>query len=1643
MKRNGKRALAALLAVLMAASSAPFAMAADTLPYIGESAKGENQPYQHGYRAEDFLDWSPETDPWGDMLRAEVPLQNRNEAFAATQANPNLSPETEYFALSGDYGNSFFDSYPYTNEFSQYLFNFWQYTDYYGGWHGMPTEEVPEEMYNAEGERNGTADWSTRYFEFGLVNLPNPAYTNAAHKNGVLSVGCIFLPRTGLKHTKFLTQDENGNFPYADKLVEMAKYYGFDGYFINQEESIPAGDVELYQKFMKQIREDGIYVQWYDSINANGGGLTYQNEFNSVNSPFVVENGEQYASSIFLNYWWDKEKLTNSAAHAKSLGVNPLDVVFVGVEAGMYRFGQPYDLRDNIGEDGQPMNSIASLGADSMHHGIDDDMEGNAIRREKDEFQWMAFQRERMWWSGPFQDPSQASFTADRSTYPAAPEVGVDSNNFDGVAAYITERSVINGDTFVTNFNTGHGLEYAINGEISNEDEWSNINIQDILPTWQWWFETDGTKLKADFDYGDEYKKNYDNGAEDIYGKPGSFDFDLVGAYNGGSSLVVYGQVDAENFLHLYKTDLDVTDSTKVDVTFKKTSQDNVGMKLGVIFEDNTNEVVKLDIANSTEASDGWVTSTVDLSGYAGKQIAAFGLVFDGEAEDYQVNIGRIAYTSGESQKPAAPTGFTIDKAYDTNEMVVSWDMASYDDVKQYNLYAVTDGKEIYLGGTYDQVYYIKDIEQAIADAAGVSVTDVTVTPSETSAEAGSVVSFDAKVNGMTEEIGQVTLELKAVSEDGTESDPAVATHNYAEGVTNVEVTAEDGALNVTWEGGQADVVVTKEYSTDDRTWTASGNNGCTLEVPTGADADYARYTMTITTPDGAVTTYDGRMDDSYAKPYTGKVASNRTLEVPLAKDWYQMVYKTVTNGVESEESTITRYRANMPSIPGSVDSVMIKLIDYRGNKSEWVTIPNLTEITVTGEAKTVKAGESTTFTATVKNYAETDAVTWRIRGASDPNTAIDENGVLTVGEEEPNSTITVTATPVENKDVSASTTIQVDPLVRIRPESETMYRGDSQQYIVEKDGRPQPISNYEWSVSGATVEGTTIDSTGYLTVGVGETAPTLIITATKKGTELHYTTSVTVISTYSLQADVDEIYQGDTVNLTMYDRDTPLPSEEYTWSVEGAENENTVVNNGVLTVGAGETASRITVKAIDSEGHNAEIVLEIQELYALDPYTMDAERGKEYQFAVLNQKTREAADPTEFTWDLFGPYDPLTSEDTKVDENGLVTIGQDENCFYMYLTATNKETGIVYKSYVYNYGDSSDAESESLEMKTMPQANAAPKSDEVSQDVTWTVEGATSVHTRIDAEGNLTIGGDETAEVLTVHATSVADPSKSDTATVAVTPSKELLRKTYEYAQTLNTEGVVDSAVKFFEEAMANAKAVLDNPDATIEEINTAWDNLLEGIWGLGLVQGDKAMLEQLIARAEAMDEDKYVADNWQQLVDALANAKTVYDDGDALQGDVDAAANALLNAIQAQRYKADKSILEDLIHQANGIDTSLYTAESVQAFTAALKSANAVLADESLSEDEQATVDEAVATLSSAMDNLEKLSSDNGNTGSGDDSNTSDKDDTSSKDDPNKGPINKNPATGDNNLIALGALAVLLTSAGAFVVIRKKSRV
>ena len=282
---------------------------------------------------------------------------------------------------------------------------------------------------------------------------------------------------------------------------------------------------------------------------------------------------------------------------------------------------------------------------------------------------------------------------------------------------------------------------------------------------------------------------------------------------------------------------------------------------------------------------------------------------------------------------------------------------------------------------------------------------------------------------------------------------------------------------------------------------------------------------------------------------------------------------------------------------------------------------------------------------------------------------------------------------------------------------------------------------------------------------------------------------------------------------------------------------------------------------------------------------------------------------------------------------------------------------------------------------------------------------------------------------------------------------NKTLLEKTVAYAENLSTEGVTDTAKKAFEDALANAKAVLDDKNATQEQVNDAWDNLLTGIWGLGLTQGDKTVLNLVIQRAEAMmDEgDKYVEANWQQLVDALKTAQDVAGDGDAMQEDVDNATDALLDAILAQRYKADKSILEDLIGKAEGINLEGYTEESVAAFRTALANAQAVMANANLSEDDQKVVDDAVDALNAAIKGLTA----EGETQPSDKPEVSDKPETTDqpeatdkpegtqKPDATEKPDTEGPAqTGDSAQLMLyvAALAAAVAVLGAVTVMRRR---
>ncbi len=310
------------------------------------------------------------------------------------------------------------------------------------------------------------------------------------------------------------------------------------------------------------------------------------------------------------------------------------------------------------------------------------------------------------------------------------------------------------------------------------------------------------------------------------------------------------------------------------------------------------------------------------------------------------------------------------------------------------------------------------------------------------------------------------------------------------------------------------------------------------------------------------------------------------------------------------------------------------------------------------------------------------------------------------------------------------------------------------------------------------------------------------------------------------------------------------------------------------------------------------------------------------------------------------------------------------------------------------------------------------PNEAEAGRELRKVIDKAIEVYNSSENAGNVKMMIEE-----------LQDAIETFIAAVEVKTDKTLLQKTYDYALTLATDGVTESAVKFFEEAKREAKAVLDDTKATQEEVDAVWNKLLKGIWGLGLYQGDKTNLGILIQKAEFMmqNEERYVQDKWNDLVEALTKANEVMKDGNALEEDIEPAADALLKAILEQRLKANKSNLEDLINKAETIDLSKYTKESVETFLKAFDEAKVVMRNDNLSVDDQKVVNEVANKLQAAMKGLKLVSNENSDS-ENHEQNSSDfgteKDLVSSE----------SPKTGDNTqgLLMLFCMMIALTAGG-----------
>ncbi len=319
----------------------------------------------------------------------------------------------------------------------------------------------------------------------------------------------------------------------------------------------------------------------------------------------------------------------------------------------------------------------------------------------------------------------------------------------------------------------------------------------------------------------------------------------------------------------------------------------------------------------------------------------------------------------------------------------------------------------------------------------------------------------------------------------------------------------------------------------------------------------------------------------------------------------------------------------------------------------------------------------------------------------------------------------------------------------------------------------------------------------------------------------------------------------------------------------------------------------------------------------------------------------------------------------------------------------------------------------------------------------------------RIRLRAMSTVGGDQwiSAAEFYVYKTLVQEDVSKNTL-------EYFLNKAKGYVEDGSVDDCVESIRKLFAEAIAEGEAVMADEYATREEVTNATVKLMRAIHALNMKPGDKTDLEMAVELGDSIDLTKYVEAGQAEFTEALAKAKEVLADGDAFQEDIDNAWNALADAISNLRLKADKSVLEDLINEANGIDTSLYTEESVAAFRAAFTAADAVLADETLSEDDQAKVDEAANALSAAIDGLtakaDSGDGDNGNTGGsnngGTDSGSGNESNTGNSNGSSSGNSQKAAKTGDETMAVLPVvgigLSLILIIAAAAAFMRRKQR-
>lgn len=221
----------------------------------------------------------------------------------------------------------------------------------------------------------------------------------------------------------------------------------------------------------------------------------------------------------------------------------------------------------------------------------------------------------------------------------------------------------------------------------------------------------------------------------------------------------------------------------------------------------------------------------------------------------------------------------------------------------------------------------------------------------------------------------------------------------------------------------------------------------------------------------------------------------------------------------------------------------------------------------------------------------------------------------------------------------------------------------------------------------------------------------------------------------------------------------------------------------------------------------------------------------------------------------------------------------------------------------------------------------------------------------------------------------------------VPVVVDKDALKATIETAKEALKEAdkYTEESVKALEAAVAEAEKVVADENATQESVDAATTAVEEATRGLAekpaVPEVNKDALKAAIEKAEDvlenLEEDAYTPESVEALKGALETAKGVFDNADAVQAEVDQAAEAIETAISGLTVKpapeADKTALKAALAEAAQKleNAESFTEESVNALKEAMDLAQSVLDNP---EANQAEADAATTAVRTAIENLQE---------------------------------------------------------------------